>query len=84
MTAVDEPGKVRVAFLDEAGTEILLARVKVHIVDLALVDTLARLQLEAHRIGWSMRLGNPGEELVALLELAGLSDLMSTATGADP
>ena len=44
--------------------------------ELALVDALARLQLEARRRGWSIRLRNPGGELLGLLELAGLRDVL--------
>lgn len=44
--------------------------------DLGVVDRLARLQLAARRLGCSIRLRNPGEELCGLLELAGLDDVV--------
>jgi hypothetical protein len=44
--------------------------------DLALVDALARLQLVAHRLGCSVRVRDPGDELRGLLDLVGLTDVM--------
>jgi ABC-type transporter Mla MlaB component len=44
--------------------------------DMAIVDRLARLQLEARRLGCSIRLRNASTELLELLELAGLEDLV--------
>lgn len=44
--------------------------------DLALVDDLARLQLAATRLGWSMRLTCVEPELRELLVLTGLADLL--------
>ena len=44
--------------------------------DLALVDQLARLQLAARREGFSIRLRRACPDLVALLALAGLSDVI--------
>lgn len=40
--------------------------------DLELVDALARLQLDAHRLGCSVRLVNPSAELIELLDFVGL------------
>jgi hypothetical protein len=40
--------------------------------DLAVVDTMARLQLAARRLGGSIQVREPRPELVALLELVGL------------
>ena len=48
--------------------------------DLALVDALARLQLTARRLGCSIRLRNPGADLLELLELVGLADLLAAAS----
>ena len=44
--------------------------------DMAVVDQLARLQLEARRLGCSIRLRNACAELVELLELSGLDDVV--------
>jgi hypothetical protein len=40
--------------------------------DLATVDDLARLQLAARRMGWSIVVREPCEELVAVADLVGL------------
>jgi ABC-type transporter Mla MlaB component len=45
--------------------------------DMAIVDRLARLQLEAQRLGCSIRLRNASTELLELLELAGLDDVIA-------
>ena len=42
--------------------------------DLVTIDGLARLQLTARRMGGSIRLCNARQELVELLELAGLQE----------
>jgi ABC-type transporter Mla MlaB component len=44
--------------------------------DMGVVDQLARLQLEARRLGCSIRLRNVCTELMELLELAGLDDVV--------
>jgi len=44
--------------------------------DLAVVDALARLQLAAQRLGWSVRVRNADDELRALLEFVGLADVL--------
>ena len=45
-------------------------------VDMAVVDRLARLHLEAKRIGCSIELRNVSSELIELLELSGFDDLV--------
>ncbi len=50
-------------------------------VDLALVDRLARLTLEAHRRGEAVCLYHPTPELRALLELCGLAALLPVCRG---
>ena len=45
--------------------------------DLAVVDELARLQLAARRLGCSIRLRGTCAELTELLELAGLSEVVT-------
>ena len=44
--------------------------------DLALADNLARLQLEARRVGCSIQLRHPGPDVVELLDLVGLRDVV--------
>ena len=44
--------------------------------DMAVVDRLARLQLEARRLGCSIRLRNVCSELAELIELSGLDDVI--------
>jgi hypothetical protein len=44
--------------------------------DLCIVDALARLQLAAQRIGWTVRLVDPCPRLVELIDLAGLKDVL--------
>jgi anti-anti-sigma regulatory factor len=45
-------------------------------MDLAIVDVLARVQLELRRTGIELRLRDPPPELVELIELAGLGDVL--------
>ncbi len=45
-------------------------------LDLCAVDTLTRLQLAARRLGCSIRLRDTCAELAALLDLAGLTDVL--------
>jgi hypothetical protein len=44
--------------------------------DLGTVDDLARLQLAARRLGWSVRLGGAAAAMCELLELAGLTEVL--------
>ena len=44
--------------------------------DLGLADNLARLQLEARRVGCSIELRQPGPDVVELLDLVGLRDVV--------
>jgi hypothetical protein len=44
--------------------------------DLAVVATVARLQLMARRMGWTIRLEDPCPRLCELLEFVGLGDLL--------
>ena len=47
--------------------------------DLWMVDELARLQLAARRLGCSLRLRGAPSQLRELIELAGLSDIITDA-----
>jgi anti-anti-sigma regulatory factor len=57
------------------GDQVVVSRLDGRI-DLALVDRLARLTLEAWRRGAAVRLHDPPPELRQLLELCGLSDVL--------
>jgi hypothetical protein len=46
--------------------------------DLGLVNTLARLQLLAHRMGCRIEIRNPCSDLIGLLDLAGLAGVLGT------
>jgi hypothetical protein len=48
---------------------------------LAAVDRLARLQLAARRLGWSIELRGAGAELLELLDLAGLAEVVPEGCG---
>jgi ABC-type transporter Mla MlaB component len=49
--------------------------------DVTVVDQLARLQLAARRLGYSIRLRGAPSELLELIDLAGLSDIVTDAGG---
>lgn len=57
------------------GHERVVGRLPVGVVDLELVDALARLQLVALRHGATIALRGAGNDLVALLRLAGLGEV---------
>jgi hypothetical protein len=44
-----------------------------------LVDALARLQLEARRLGWSVCVQSPSRDLAELLDLVGLAEVLGLA-----
>jgi hypothetical protein len=50
--------------------------------DLSVVDLLARLQLVARRLGLSIRLSDPPSGLLALIGLAGLTEVITSAAPA--
>jgi hypothetical protein len=49
--------------------------------DISVVDDLARLQLAARRLGYSVRLRDAPGELLELIDLAGLSEIVTDAAG---
>ena len=63
------------------GVEVPIWRGDPPRADLAVVDCLARLQLAARRRGWSVRLRNPGQQLLQLVELVGLTGLLVEVDG---
>ncbi len=68
----------------DADTEEIVARVDARRPDLALVDSLARLQLDARRRGGRLRLHNVTDELRGLLELVGLADVLAVEPRREP
>jgi hypothetical protein len=74
-------GARTVVLVVHGDVEVVLGRVVGLRPDLALVDALARLQLAARRLGCSIRLHDPCEELRELLELAGLAELGAGGLG---
>jgi hypothetical protein len=49
--------------------------------DISVVHHLARLQLGARRLGYSIRLRDAPSELLELIDLAGLSEIVTDAPG---
>ncbi|HEX6022998.1 MAG TPA: STAS domain-containing protein [Solirubrobacter sp.] len=68
----------------DAETDEVVARVDVRRPDLALVDALARMQLDARRRGGRLRLRNATDELRGLLELVGLADVLAVEPRREP
>jgi hypothetical protein len=62
------------------GTVRVVGRFNARTADLAMVDTLARLQLVARRCGCLIRLRDVPEGLRELLELAGLAGVLGLET----
>jgi hypothetical protein len=52
--------------------------------DVATIDTLARLQLTARRLGLDLRLRHASSELLDLLDFAGLCDVLRIETRRQP
>jgi len=62
-----------VVMVVEGGREVVLGRVPERGPDLALVEALARLALDARRGGWALCVLRSSHELRELVELAGLT-----------
>jgi hypothetical protein len=73
-----------VLLIVDADTDEIVARVDAQRPDLALVDSLARLQLAARRRGGRLRLRNVTDELRGLLELVGLADVLAVEPRREP
>ena len=73
-----------VLLIVDAETDEVVARVDARRPDLALVDSLARLQLDARRRGGRLRLRNVTDELRGLLELVGLADVLAVEPRREP
>ena len=61
----------------DGSTAVVVVDVGDTTIDLALIDGLARLQLLAGRLGWSLRVRNPHHDLCGLLDLGGLSGVVA-------
>jgi hypothetical protein len=51
--------------------------------DLSLIDALARLQLVAQRMGWSLRVRGPSAQLRALIDFVGLAGVLALEPGGE-
>ena len=67
-----------------ADTDEVLGYVDASRPDLALVESLARVQLRARRRGERVRLRNVSDELHGLLELVGLTDVLAVEAERKP
>jgi hypothetical protein len=59
----------------DGADEVVIGRLGTQRPDLALIDALARVQLEARRLGCEIRVRRPCQELCELLTLVGMTDL---------
>jgi hypothetical protein len=73
-----------VVLIVDAATDQVLGHVDARSPDLALVEALARLQLNARRRGERLGLRNVSEELRALLELVGLDQVLAVEARRHP
>jgi ABC-type transporter Mla MlaB component len=62
---------------DESNVEVVDCDVRALAADVVAVEALAHLQLTARRLGCAIRLRRPSHELVGLLDLCGLTDVLS-------
>ena len=67
-----------------ADTDEVLGYVDASRPDLALVESLARMQLRARRRGERVRLRNVSDDLRGLLELVGLTDVLTVEAEREP
>ena len=66
------------------GPTIIVIDVDTTVPNLALVDSLARLQLAAQRRGCSIRLRNASRALSDLITLVGLAEVLPVEVGREP
>jgi ABC-type transporter Mla MlaB component len=64
------------ALCERTAPDVLRCELHDVAADAIVVDALARLALAARRAGCELRLGNPGEELRALVTLVGLAQVL--------
>lgn len=77
MDAGGRSGTAVVVLLGGDGVEVVVGRIPGRRPNLAVVEALARLHLEARRRGCSIRVRDPSRELCELLELVGLGVLVA-------
>jgi hypothetical protein len=82
--AMDAGGRSPTVVVVVDGEQVVVGRLERLPVDLALVDALARLHLAVRALGWAMCLRDPGQELCALIDLVGLSDVLATSCEPPP
>jgi hypothetical protein len=75
-----DPERCAVVDVVDGGVAVATVRIEGALPGLLVVDTVARLQVAAARLGWSVVWRDPSDEARELLELAGLSDVLA----ADP
>lgn len=75
MAARDEP--ITTVVVVQMGDDVVVVRVEGGPPDMDIVHRLARLTLELKRRGRALRVEEPPEELLELLDLCGLSHLIS-------
>jgi hypothetical protein len=68
------PEQLRLMLADTAGAEVICDVGAVADPDMVTVEVLARMQLCARRLGFSLHIRHAGAGLAALLELTGLAD----------
>ena len=73
-----------VVLIVDAESDEVLGHVDAHSPDLALVESLARLQLRARRRGERVALRNVSDELRGLLELVGLDEILAVEARRQP
>jgi hypothetical protein len=73
-----------VVLVVDAETDEILGWVDARRPDLAIVDSLARMQLGARRRGTRLKLRDVSDELRGLLELVGLADVLALEPGRQP
>ena len=66
------------------GPTIIVIDVDTTVPNLAVVDSLARLQLAARRRGYSIRLRHASRALCDLITLVGLADVLPVEVGGEP
>lgn len=74
-------GSNAVVVVVRGDVEVVMGRLVGLRSDLAVVEALARLQLAARRLGCSIRLRDPTEELCELLDLVGLTFVVAGGYG---
>jgi hypothetical protein len=78
----DEPHATLALSLVRAGVEVATWRLPVdEPIDLSVIERVARLQLAARRLGYSVQLRQPSRALCELLHLVGLADVVGSAHG---